>query len=31
MKLGGKLMFQYQIRVEVFIGVNKTLKERRLG
>jgi hypothetical protein len=31
MKLGGKLMFQFQVSTKVFIGVNKTLKERPLG
>jgi hypothetical protein len=31
MKLGGKLTFQYQVKVEVFFGVNKTLKERPHG
>jgi hypothetical protein len=30
-KLGGKLTFQYQVRVKVFLGVNKTLKERMKG
>jgi hypothetical protein len=28
MKLGGKLMFQYQVKAKVFLGVNKTLKEK---
>lgn len=31
MKLGGKLTFQYQVRIKVFLGVNKTLKQRPLG
>ncbi len=31
MKFGGKLTFQYQVIAYIFLGVNKTLKERPLG